>query len=79
MQDDNEVSEEEEEEEEEEGDASLCDILWSHCREYCESTSIHGFAYWVAAPRLLEKLFWVCLVATFGTFAALIIRQRICK
>ncbi len=48
-----------------------------HGRSFCESTSIHGFAYWVAAPRLLEKLFWVAVVAGFATGACLIIASAV--
>ncbi len=48
-----------------------------HAREYCESTSIHGFAYWVLAPRWPEKAFWMVLVVLFVSFAFAILRQDV--
>jgi hypothetical protein len=48
-------------------------LLAANARAYCETTSIHGFAYWVSAPRLLEKLFWVIVVCTGFLCASLII------
>ncbi len=48
-------------------------ILSEHGKAYCETTSIHGFAYWVSAPRVIEKAFWVIVVITFMCCAAAII------
>jgi hypothetical protein len=53
----------------------ICFLL--RFRAYCEATSIHGFAYWVAAPRLLEKLFWVVVVIIGFVCASLIINKAV--
>jgi formate-dependent nitrite reductase membrane component NrfD len=53
----------------------ICFLL--RFRAYCEATSIHGFAYWVAAPRLLEKLFWVVVVIIGFVCASLIINKSV--
>ncbi len=42
---------------------------------YCETTSIHGFSYWVSADRRVERLFWICVVTTFLCCASVIIRH----
>jgi hypothetical protein len=52
---------------------SASNLLRTNARVYCETTTIHGFFYWVNAPRLLEKLFWVVVVLTGFTCASLII------
>jgi hypothetical protein len=46
-----------------------------YSRAYCETTTIHGFVYWVNAPRLIEKLFWVVVVLTGFVCACLIIND----
>jgi hypothetical protein len=45
----------------------------TNARAYCETTTIHGFRYWVNAPRGIEKLFWVIVVITGFACASLII------
>ncbi len=40
-------------------------VLRDTGREYCDRTSLHGFAYWVNSKKFLEVLFWVAVV-TFG-------------
>jgi hypothetical protein len=52
---------------------SPSNLLKRQAKAFCESTSIHGFIYWVNAPRLIEKLFWVAVVLTGFTCASLII------
>jgi hypothetical protein len=52
-------------------------VLASNAKSYCENTTIHGFVYWVTAPRLLEKLFWVVVVIVGLVFAGLIIKSAI--
>jgi hypothetical protein len=47
-------------------------IVKANARAYCENTSIHGFSYWITAPRLLEKFFWV-IVVVFGLICASLI------
>jgi hypothetical protein len=49
-----------------------CKIVKANARAYCENTSIHGFSYWITAPRLLEKFFWVIVVVS-GLFCASLI------
>jgi hypothetical protein len=44
-----------------------------HPKEYCETTTVHGFQYWVSAPGHLEKLFWVIVVITGFSCAGSII------
>lgn len=46
-------------------------------KAYCETTTIHGFAYWVSAPRLLEKLFWAIVVVIGFTCAGLIVTSAV--
>ncbi len=53
--------------------ASAASILSEHGKGYCEATSLHGFAYWVSAPRIIEKVFWVVIVLTFMCCACSII------
>ncbi len=31
-------------------------VVWSHGKEYCENTSLHGFGYWVGAPRYVNPV-----------------------
>ncbi len=52
-------------------------ILGEKGRAYCEATTVHGFAYWVAAPTTPEKIFWVCVVLTGFTCAGLIVDSAI--
>ncbi len=52
-------------------------ILEDHTRAYCEATTIHGFAYFVKAPRLVEKLFWVAVVISCGSYAGYIIASAV--
>ena len=49
-------------------------IITENATGYCESTSLHGFSYWVSAPRVVEKIFWVIVVATAFVFATIIIK-----
>jgi hypothetical protein len=51
--------------------------LQAQAKAYCETTSIHGFSYWVSAPRLIEKLFWVAVVLTGFTCASFIINHAV--
>ena len=49
-------------------------ILGENVSGYCQSTTIHGFAYWISAPRSMEKLFWVIVVIASLAFPAIILR-----
>ena len=48
-----------------------------HAKAYCEATTVHGFAYWVNAPRFVERIFWVAVVVTGFTCASLIISAAV--
>jgi hypothetical protein len=52
-------------------------VLADHARAYCDSTTIHGFKYWVNAPRDAEKLFWVIVVLSGFVCASLIINTAV--
>jgi hypothetical protein len=52
-------------------------LLKRQAKAYCETTSIHGFTYWVNAPRFIEKIFWVAVVLTGFTVASVIISASI--
>ena len=43
-------------------------------KEFCESTTIHGFAY-ISTTRRLIRLFWICVVIAGFTGAAALIQQ----
>ena len=40
---------------------------------YCETTTIHGFVYWIEAENILERLFWVAVVCLGFLFGSLIV------
>ncbi len=52
-------------------------ILKEHARTYCETTTVHGFAYWTTAPRTIERVLWVAVVLLFGTYASTIISAAV--
>ncbi len=56
---------------------TLRGILTGNAARYCEATSIHGFAYWVAAPRLPEKFFWVVVTIAGFVCASLIVNEAV--
>ena len=39
-------------------------VLTTNAINYCETTTLHGFLYWVQARNLYERLFWIVLVVT---------------
>ncbi len=47
--------------------------LVDYSKAYCEETTLHGFAYFVKAPRLVERILWVAVVIGFATYAGHII------
>ncbi len=49
----------------------------AYCKSYCETTTVHGFAYWVNAPKIIERVFWVAVVLSFGSYAGFIIGSAI--
>jgi formate-dependent nitrite reductase membrane component NrfD len=52
-------------------------ILAANARSYCETTTIHGFGYWVSATRRIEKVFWVIVVIIGFVCASLIIKTAV--
>ena len=48
-------------------------VLKANATAYCETSSIHGFEYWVTADNRFERLCWVVIVTVFFTCAAFII------
>jgi hypothetical protein len=54
-----------------------CAIVKANARAYCETTTIHGFSYWITAPRVLEKFFWVTVVVLGLICASLIINTAV--
>ena len=55
----------------------LGEVLASQASGYCESTTLHGFSYWVNAKLAIERIFWVAVVVTFAIFAASIILSAV--
>ena len=42
----------------------LCNVQLKRTTvEYCEATTLHGFAYLISAPRIIEKFVWSCVIA----------------
>ena len=52
-------------------------LILANIVNYCKSTSIHGFAYWVSAENILEKLFWVLVVVSGFTSAIAIVSSAV--
>ena len=49
-------------------------IIKSNTKEYCNSTSLHGFSYWVNnTDTKAEKVFWVLVVMLSFAMASVII------
>ena len=49
-------------------------IIKSNTREYCNSTTLHGFSYWVNnTDTKAEKIFWVLVVVLGFSMASVII------
>ena len=49
-------------------------IIKSNTREYCNSTTLHGFSYWVNnTDTKAEKIFWVLVVILGFAMASVII------
>ena len=48
-------------------------VLKRNAEEYCKSTSLHGFAYWVQAHNAAEKFFWIAFTILSIVCAGLII------
>ena len=52
-------------------------VLKRKAEEYCKSTSLHGFAYWVEANNTLERFFWFALTIASLVCAGLIISSAV--
>ncbi len=42
-------------------------------RDYCETTTLHGFYYLVTAPKLLEKILWGAVIVAFSAYVGKIL------
>ena len=51
--------------------------IQSHAIGYCESTSVHGFAYLVDRRHWCEGVFWAFVIATGLTLASIIINDSL--
>ena len=49
--------------------------LKANCIAYCDSTSVHGFAYLPDPRHMSERVFWGCVIITGLTLASIIINQ----
>lgn len=52
-------------------------VIYANAVSYCETTSIHGFAYWISADNLAEKLFWFIVVCIGFSCSGLIISSAV--
>ena len=48
-------------------------VVKANATAYCETSSIHGFAYWVTADNTFERVCWVATVTIFFIWASFII------
>jgi hypothetical protein len=51
--------------------------LLSTGREYCENTTLHGFAYWASASNIVERLFWIAIIAIGFSFSGVIVKTSV--
>ena len=59
------------------GQRGKSDVIFANAVSYCESTSIHGFSYWVSAESIVEKLFWILTVVIGFSCASVIISHAV--
>ena len=52
-------------------------VLKRNAKEYCNSTSLHGFAYWVQARNNFERFAWIVLTIASLTCAGVIISSAV--
>ena len=52
---------------------SSLSVLKRNAKEYCNSTSLHGFAYWVQGGNNLERFVWIVFTITSLACAGVII------
>ena len=48
-------------------------VVKANATAYCETSSIHGFGYWVGADNKLERFCWIAIVTGFFICASFII------
>ena len=51
--------------------------LVSHCRDYCQQTTIHGFSYLTNENLKLERAFWSVVILSGLFLAGLIINSAL--
>lgn len=52
-------------------------VLKRNAVDYCEATTLHGFAYYVKADNLVERLFWIAVNITSFVCAGIFISAAI--
>ena len=52
-------------------------LIFANIVNYCNSTTIHGFSYWVSAENIVEKLFWVLVVVSGFTCAIALVSSAV--
>ena len=52
-------------------------VLKRNAKEYCNSTSLHGFAYWVQARNNFERFAWIVLTIASLACAGVIISSAV--
>ena len=52
-------------------------ILKRSAKEYCESTTLHGFAYWVQASNSIERVVWISFTIGSLVCAGIIISSAV--
>ena len=68
----------EEEYEEEEGITEKGkSIALETIKEYCESTTLHGFAYVVGAPLVFERILWGSVIILFFSYVSTALHDAI--
>ena len=52
-------------------------VLKRSAKEYCESTTLHGFAYWVQASNSIERVVWISFTIASLVCAGIIISSAV--
>ena len=49
----------------------LKDKAWKVLKDFCESTSLHGYSYLYNSNSIASKILWLLVILITGTFAVL--------
>ena len=52
-------------------------VLATNAVNYCETTSLHGFLYWVQARNRIEKFIWILITVTCFVCSCFIVSSAI--